>query len=428
MNARTRLQRWVVAGCTMLMMSAGCLAITLTVPANDAGAATPTLSASNYNLDFQEATLGTYVGPMAVTLTNTGATTDQVTGFGFNGDDDFLFDNAQDQCSGALAPGASCLLEFDFLPGKLGVREATVSVLDTADSGLTLSMTGVGGIGYYQVSDQGAVASAGDAAPYGDARNLPLNQPIVGMAQTGDDGGYWLVASDGGVFSYGDAGFYGSTGGITLNKPIVGMTDTHDESGYWLVASDGGVFAYGDAGFYGSTGSLKLNQPVVGMVPTPDDRGYWLVAADGGIFTFGDAPFYGSTGSVHLNQPVVGMAVTPDGGGYWLVAADGGIFSFGDAVFYGSTGGLHLNQPVVGMAPMPDGNGYWFSAADGGLFTFGTAPFYGSALGLGRVVGMATDGGPTFQAEAHLPPARVPLTPNNSHTGIPYGTPRFAGP
>ena len=45
-------------------------------------------------------------------------------------------------------------------------------------------------------------------------RNLTLNHPIVGIAQTGDDGGYWLVASDGGIFNYGDAGFFGSAGGL----------------------------------------------------------------------------------------------------------------------------------------------------------------------------------------------------------------------
>ena len=96
-------------------------------------------------------------------------------------------------------------------------------------------------------------------------------------------------------------------------------------------------------------------------------------------------------------MPIVGMAPTPDGQGYWLVASDGGIFSYGDAQFYGSTGAIRLNQPIVAMAAMPTGNGYWFSAADGGLFAFGEAPFQGSGVGagLGQVVDMASDGGPT---------------------------------
>ena len=162
--------------------------------------------------------------------------------------------------------------------------------------------------------------------------------------------GYWLVASDGGIFAFGHAVFDGSTGGLTLNQPVVGMAATSDDGGYWLVASDGGIFAFGDAGFYGSTGGIHLNQPIVGMAATPDGRGYWLVARDGGIFSFGDAVFHGGTGGQHLNQPIVGMAADVTGRGYWLVARDGGIFSFGDAVFDGSTGGIHLNRPIVGMA------------------------------------------------------------------------------
>ena len=35
--------------------------------------------------------------------------------------------------------------------------------------------------------------------------------------------GYWMVASDGGIFSFGDARFFGSTGNVPLNQPIVGL-------------------------------------------------------------------------------------------------------------------------------------------------------------------------------------------------------------
>ena len=122
--------------------------------------------------------------------------------------------------------------------------------------------------------------------------------------------GYWLVASDGGIFSFGRAGFAGSTGGMHLNQPVVGMAPSSDDGGYWMVASDGGIFSFGDAAFHGSTGGIHLNQPVVGMVADQTGHGYWLVARDGGIFSFGDAAFFGSTGGMHLNQPIVGMAST----------------------------------------------------------------------------------------------------------------------
>ena len=174
-----------------------------------------------------------------------------------------------------------------------------------------------------------------------------LNEPIAGIARTGDAKGYWNVAVDGGIFAFGDAGFHGSMGGQHLNKPVVGMAATPDGKGYWLVASDGGIFAFGDAGFHGSTGNIALNKPVVGMAATPDGKGYWLVASDGGIFAFGDAGFHGSTGNIALNEPVVGIAGTRDGKGYWFVASDGGIFAFGDARFYGSIPQLFASQVGV---------------------------------------------------------------------------------
>jgi len=79
------------------------------------------------------------------------------------------------------------------------------------------------------------------------------------------------------------------------------------------------------------------------------------------------------------------------------------------------------------MAAMPDGGGYWFSAADGGLFNYGDAPFYGSGvgIGLGRVVDMASDGGPTVQAFADIPAVRQRAAPN---TPAARHIPHFAGP
>ena len=98
------------------------------------------------------------------------------------------------------------------------------------------------------------------------------------------------------------------------------------------------------------------------------------------------------------------------------------------AQFYGSTGAIHLAQPIVAMAAMPTGGGYWFSAADGGLFSYGDAPFLGSGvgLGLGTVVDMTSDGGPTVQAFADVPALRQAhvsgLGPVDQHM------PLFAGP
>jgi hypothetical protein len=380
---------------------------------SSAGAASPRLLQIDPGVvEFPDTTLGTQTETSTI-LKNEGSSTDVVdllsgsVTFSGTGADDYQVIAGgcphPQQAGGdppaviILMPGQTCGLEIYFTPGGLGDRSATMMIQGSADaSGLAVTVQGSGSIGYYEVDQKGTVAHIGDAAYYGDASGGPLNQPIVAMAQTGDNGGYWLVGSDGGIFNYGDANFYGSAGGIHLNQPIVGMASAHFGVGYWLVASDGGIFAYGDAGFYGSAGSIHLNKPVVGMAANPAGGGYWLVASDGGIFAYGDAGFYGSTGSIHLNKSVVGMAATPDGRGYWLVASDGGIFAYGDAQFYGSTASNPLNQPIVAMASMPDGGGYWFTASDGGVFNFGDAPFLGSGtnLGLSQVMDMATNSSP----------------------------------
>ena len=94
------------------------------------------------------------------------------------------------------------------------------------------------------------------------------------------------------------------------------------------------------------------------------------------------------------------------------------------AGYYGSAGGVHLSAPIVGMAGMPDGGGYWFTAADGGLFNYGSAPFDGSGAGqgLGTVVGMATDGVPTYQAQIDI----AAIRPHLARAGSAPARQRFA--
>ena len=57
-------------------------------------------------------------------------------------------------------------------------------------------------------------ASSPSATPtfYGSMGGQPLNEPVVGMAATPDDGGYWEVASDGGIFSLRGRPFLGLDG------------------------------------------------------------------------------------------------------------------------------------------------------------------------------------------------------------------------
>ncbi|HLN15996.1 MAG TPA: Ig-like domain-containing protein, partial [Acidimicrobiales bacterium] len=231
--------------------------------------------------------------------------------------------------------------------------------------------------GYWTVAKDGGVFAFGQAQFYGSMGGKPLNEPVVGIASTGDGGGYWLVASDGGIFNFGDAGFYGSTGSMMLSSPIVAMQPTPDGKGYWLVARGGGVYAFGDAGYFGSMSGKPLPQPIVGMVATADGKGYFLVSSNGAVYAFGDAQYEGSTGFSSMS-PVVGLAATPSGAGYWLATSNGGVANFGDARSFGPTSSQQLNNPVVGIGATSDGGGYWLVAGDGGVFAYGDAIFDGS--------------------------------------------------
>ena len=314
---RTRVRRWT----SLVACSALCGGLSVGLAAGTggtAGAVGGELTVAPSSLNFGPLTLGDITGPQAFTLHNTSLTTNDTitdittTGpaandyFGLLGSDCATPDAQGDIELGPARPAPSTRSSF---PDRSG--HATPPSTSPIRPGLRghYRSQRTGTIGYYQVSTKGTVAHFGDAGFFGDLTGTALNKPIVGIAQTGDNGGYWLAASDGGIFNYGDAGFFGSAGGIMLNKPIVGIAPTTDGKGYWLVATDGGIFNYGDAGFFGSTGSMHLNQPIVGMAASPDGGGYWLVASDGGIFSYGDAQFYGSTGSIHLNKPIVGMAV-----------------------------------------------------------------------------------------------------------------------
>ena len=210
-----------------------------------------------------------------------------------------------------LMPGQSCALEIYFTPGGLGDRSATMMIQGSEDA---VTLHGYGSIGYYQVDQQGTVAPMGDAAYFGDASGSPLYQPIVAMAQTGDNGGYWLVASDGGIFAFGNAGFFGSTGGQPLNSPIVGMAATPDEAATgWsppTVASSPSVTPASTA----RPAALLLNQPIVGMAATPDGRRLLVGRLRRWHLRLRRRRLLRLDGSIHLNKPVVGMAATPDGG------------------------------------------------------------------------------------------------------------------
>ena len=440
----TRGQRWTsLALCSILC--GGLTLVGALSTSGTAGATVPALGVTPGTLSFGEATLGTYVGPMPFTMTNSSGSAITVT-FSFSGagTDDYAWTFGSNcaapiDAAGKIIPIAatsSCTVDVYFYPGALGERDAALTLTTTWTHQASSRSPATAASVTTRSAQTGPSATPAMPPPTGTPRAFRSTTRSSAWPRPVTTGATGWSPPTAGSSTTATPSSTARPAASRSNKPIVGMAASYNSSGpagYWLVASDGGIFNYGQAPFYGSAGAIRLNSPIVGMAPTPDGGGYWLVAADGGIFSYGDAQFYGSAGSLHLNKPIVGMAATPDGGGYWLVAADGGIFSYGDALFHGSAGSLPLVQPMVGMAAMPDGGGYWFSAADGGLFNYGDAPFYGSGtgLGLGQVVGMATDGDPTVQASIDAPAIRPHLArpgAGPSH-GDAASSPRyFSGP
>jgi hypothetical protein len=151
-------------------------------------------------------------------------------------------------------------------------------------------------------------------------------------------GGRWSVSPDGHVTAEGGAPWYGDASDIDLWEPIVGMASTQTGGGYWLAARDSGVFSFGDAAFHGNlisqliardhlppgtlTGENILDYllgEIVDIASTGD--GYYLLGKDGGVFTFGRLPFHGSMSS-QLGTDAVDLR-TVAGGGYVIVGANG---------------------------------------------------------------------------------------------------------
>ncbi len=248
---------FLLAGGASLLVALA-LALPLGVGASAAVDTGDSLSASATSLDLGGITVGDVSATAeSVTFTNQSTSPVTITSIALGGADDNDFEET-DTCATTLAAGASCTVEVKFVPGALGLRQATLTAVAGSATEPVITLSGTGTEGYDEVTAQGTVAAYGDATNLGDLTGTALTRPIVASAATGDDAGYWLAASDGGVFTFGDAGYFGSTGAIHLNKPIVAMAATADDGGYWLVASDGGVFTFGDAGFFGSTGAIHL--------------------------------------------------------------------------------------------------------------------------------------------------------------------------
>jgi hypothetical protein len=259
--------------------------------------------------------------------------------------------------------------------------------------------------GYLLVGADGAAFAYGTVGFYGPYSPLTLNMPIVGAAETPNNGGYVEAGGDGGTFIFGnapgDGSIYKFSGQSSQQMGlgnVVGVALTPDNQGYWLATNTGYVCGFGDAVVYYDNNSQYIPETngcwpsatnsgsMVGIAadPASSNSGYWLVSSTGSTFAFGWAGYHGGTPGI---TNAVGMAPTPDGGGYWIAGSDGGVFAYGDAGFFGSYGGAFTSYGVVGILGIPSSldDGYWLVRSNGELLPFGHAAFLGSEEGVALV-------------------------------------------
>ena len=176
MQLRNRVRGWAALTVAGVVLGAGPVVVLGAAGGTPAGATAPALSVTPTNLVFSETTLGDF-RVMAYTVTNNSATTDVISGYAPSGADPYDFGalpgtscttDAADNID--LGAGSSCSILVVFNPGALGARSAILTLADTANSGAAVAVSGVGGIGYYQVDTAGAVAYAGDANFFGSTR------------------------------------------------------------------------------------------------------------------------------------------------------------------------------------------------------------------------------------------------------------------
>jgi hypothetical protein len=260
--------------------------------------------------------------------------------------------------------------------------------------------------GYYLAGRNGAVLPSG-AVPALGGFATPSSDPVTGIATSPDGRGYFAVTTDGLVHTAGDAVYRGDLlhpqkgGRIVHVSDVVSIVVTADGAGYWLLAADGEVYPFGDASFQGDLlhipGGTQVHVTnIVGMVASPTGRGYLLIGSDGGVFAFGQVHFYGSLPGIGVKvNDIRGILPAPSYTGYVLVGSDGGAFVFGTGAPYkGSLPGEHIHvSDVVGIAITPDGQGYWMAGSNGSVYPFGDATRFSAPIGLAKALPIAAIGG-----------------------------------
>src|SRR5262249_6876606 len=92
------------------------------------GGSVPAVTLSTTSLAFGKRVLGTTSAAKVVKLTNTGASTLNISNVSINGD----FAIGSKTCGTTVAPGATCTVSVTFTPTLIGVRHGTLTFNDDA--------------------------------------------------------------------------------------------------------------------------------------------------------------------------------------------------------------------------------------------------------------------------------------------------------
>jgi hypothetical protein len=118
--------------------------LTISISLSGTGVAQPTPNLSPPSMTFPSQALGSTSSAQAVTLTNSGATTLNITSITLTGANaaDFAQTNT---CGSSVAGGANCTISVRFTPAASGTRTAALTLTDNATgSPQTVSLTGTG--------------------------------------------------------------------------------------------------------------------------------------------------------------------------------------------------------------------------------------------------------------------------------------------
>ena len=104
---------------------------TISISLSGTGVAQPTANLSPPSMTFASQALGTTSSAQAVTLTNSGGTTLNITSIALTGANasDFAQTNT---CGSSVAAGSNCTISVTFTPAASGSRTASVSITDNA--------------------------------------------------------------------------------------------------------------------------------------------------------------------------------------------------------------------------------------------------------------------------------------------------------